>query len=198
VSNKFSYVKINFLILTAVNKIMKLKIFSLAIMAILAISVTGIVVTEDSAQNVPSAHYLDDKIGFYFAALDYSTTNGRYLDLKVYDNNNNQIATYHSTFTHQEKIYVVILPENTAYIDVDVAVWKVNSALRDGHWNHVFTNRLDAKNLTFKYADNVDSTYGTREYDYGNQIQTSGTVYGSSANYGVQAHVATHTSLITV
>jgi hypothetical protein len=161
---------------------MKLKIFSLAIMAILAVSVTGIVVTEDSAGSPYNPLILTNQSGFFLQTYDYSTVNGRYLDLKVYDNNNNQIATYHSTFTHSENFATIILPVNTAYVDVDVAVWKTNSALLNGRWNHVFTHRLSGEDIALTYVPYNQHIAGPSTTE-GNAIITTGSVYGSSAEF---------------
>jgi hypothetical protein len=158
---------------------MKLRIFSLVIIAILAISVTDVVVTDDSAVN-PSL--LTNQSGFFLQTFDYSTVNGRYLDLKVYDNNNNQIATYHSTFTHSEYFATIILPVNTAYVDVDVAVWETNGALLNGRWNHVFTHRLSGEDIALIYVPFSQHVAGPSTTE-GNAIMTKGNVYGSSAEF---------------
>jgi hypothetical protein len=111
---------------------------------------------------------------------DASTINGRYIDIIAYDINNKSLGHYKDQGWSGKNC--VLFPSETDHIDVDVAVWKVNSALKDGHWNHVFTEH--ALPLT-------SFPIGIKDYPRNNEIwavnggliRTSGTVYSSSASH---------------
>ncbi|MDR3291343.1 MAG: hypothetical protein LBT10_04250 [Methanobrevibacter sp.] len=144
---------------------MKIKILSLVLIAILAVS------------SVSSISAIDVGTGIFYADGDSSTLNGRFIDIKAYDVNNTLIAThYNQGKWNNSGKNLCVLPDSTSYIIVDVAVWKVNSALKDGHWNHVFSNKLSRDDLNI-YLNGT----GSKTKFTGKRIITQGTMYGSSA-----------------
>ncbi|MDR3222941.1 MAG: hypothetical protein LBT66_04285 [Methanobrevibacter sp.] len=143
---------------------MKLKLFSLVIIAVLIISCVGSV----SALTTGTTFK-----GLGLLCSDGSTSDK--VDVKAYDINNNLIGELSKKYDSHS---FLVLPINTNYIDIDVQVWKVNGWLRNGHWNHVFSNRLSGNDIT-THVNDYD------KYDYKlsyTSIRTSGTVYASYAN----------------
>jgi hypothetical protein len=150
---------------------MKMKMFSLVLIAILAISAIGTV----SAANDPKTY----SKGLMYTNGDASTINGRYIDIIAYDINNKSLGHYHDQGKWGKNC--VLFPSETDHIDIDVAVWKVNPDLTNGRWNHVFTRH--AFPFTSFPIEIKDYPLNSEVWSVnGRSIWTSGTVYGSSAS----------------
>jgi hypothetical protein len=150
------------------------KLFSLIIIALMLLSVIGFVNAEQITQIK----------GIGIVMSDQST--GDKIDIIAYDNNNNVIETFSKKYHGNHAILTI--PPTTDHLSIDLKVWKTDGWLRNGHWNHVFTNTLYGDDIIMTYI--YKSRYDELVYNY---IQSHGTVYASYANFH---HNATKTCIL--
>jgi hypothetical protein len=129
---------------------MKIKILSLVLIALLAVSVVGTTcAVDDNNDGNKNTHIYTQVIGLEFAGLDAAANWGRQYTLEVYDNNHNLIGTLQDKFTNWNPD-IVIFPANTYTVHVKVETWEVEGLGWNQHWDVAYDRTFGKDELLGK------------------------------------------------
>jgi hypothetical protein len=127
------------------RKIMKIKILSLVLIAIVAINAIGITNAANEHVNFTES---DKALGLVLYGGDLAAIDGRQATVRAYDDHGtliNNVVQEKFRHTYAEAI---IFPAGTAYVDVLVETWEVEGLGWNGHWDTALTHRFSKNQLT--------------------------------------------------